>query len=109
MDKLEKVIEGLWRCELIHRGATLEESCNVCPYQRKPGETCEATELFFDARQILKAQEPVMVEERADTNTINCPKCGQQFARVGRDKSIYLDVDEDPNYCWNCGQAVKWE
>lgn len=57
----------------------------------------------------LKTQEPVMVEERADTDTINCPKCGQQFARVGRDKSIYLDTDEEPNYCPKCGQAVKWE
>jgi endogenous inhibitor of DNA gyrase (YacG/DUF329 family) len=50
-----------------------------------------------------------MVEERADTNTINCPKCGQQLARVGRDKSVYLDTDEEPNYCPKCGQAVKWE
>lgn len=58
---------------------------------------------------LLKAQEPVMVEERADTDTINCPKCGQQFARVGRDKSIYLDLDEEPNYCWRCGQEVRWE
>ena len=62
-----------------------------------------------DALALLKAQEPVMVEERADTDTINCPKCGQQFARVGRDKSIYLDTDEEPNYCPKCGQAVKWE
>ena len=60
-------------------------------------------------KHLLKAQEPVMVEERADTDTINCPKCGQQFARVGRDKSIYLDTDEEPNYCPKCGQAVKWE
>ena len=57
---------------------------------------------------VLKAQEPLMVEERADTDTINCPKCGQQFARVGRDKSVYLDLDEEPDYCWKCGQAVKW-
>ena len=63
----------------------------------------------YCADRIAKAQEPVMVEERADTDTVNCPKCGQQFAEIGRDKSIYLDADEEPNYCPKCGQAVKWE
>ena len=67
------------------------------------------TKVIDDIAALLKAQEAVMVEERTDTNTINCPKCGQQFARIGRDKSIYLDTDEEPNYCPKCGQAVKWE
>ena len=62
-----------------------------------------------DALALLRTQEPQMVEERADTDTINCPKCGQQFARVGRDKSIYLDTDEEPNYCPKCGQKLDWE
>ena len=69
-------------------------------------EYCEAVEIAIDA---LEAHEPVEVEERADTETINCPKCGQQLARVGYDKSIFLDTDETPNFCWVCGQAVKWD
>lgn len=84
--------------------------CDGCPYDYDCDVDEEvAVRLLNDAIALLKAQEPVMVEERAGTNTINCPKCGQQFARVGRDESIYLDTDEEPNYCPKCGQAVKWE
>ena len=100
MTDREKVIKGLECC--ITDGL---DCPNDCPYIGD----CNRKQLHTDALDLLKAQEPVMVEERADTDTINCPKCGQQFARVGRDKSIYLDTDEEPNYCPNCGQAVKWE
>ena len=82
--------------------------CEACPYNEGTDYGCRAR-LRDDIIELLKAQEPMVVEERADTDTINCPKCGQQFARVGRDKSIYLDTDEEPNYCPKCGQAVKWE
>lgn len=78
--------------------------CSECPY-----DSACLNRLKYDALELLKVQEPMMVEERADTDTINCPKCGQRFARVGYDKSIFLDTDETPNYCWVCGQAVKWE
>ena len=104
MTDREKVIRGLECCT--------KDECECCPYEN----VCfgdDEVELFDtlerDALALLKAQEPMMVEERTDTNTINCPKCGQQFARVGRDKSIYLDTDEEPNYCPKCGRAVKWE
>jgi hypothetical protein len=102
MPDVEKVIKAL---ECISNGA--KQPCRDCEYSKRE-EWCIA-ECAKDALALLKAQEPVMVEERADTDTINCPKCGQQFARVGRDKSIYLDTDEEPNYCPKCGQAVKWE
>ena len=96
MDR-EKVIKGL------------EEVQHYINVENLPAHTLKAKLVIDDAIALLKAQEPVMVEERADTDTINCPKCGQQFARVGRDKSIYLDTDEEPNYCPKCGRAVKWE
>ena len=108
----EKVIKGLECC--TKKVCIYKDTENECPYCELCGEYEDAfedctTALAKDAIALLKAQEPVMVEERADTDTINCPKCGQQFARVGRDKSIYLDTDEEPNYCPKCGQAVKWE
>ena len=104
----EKVVKGL---ECCISGNTAICKRVGCPYAEEHdgiGDTC-IDHLMADALALLKAQEPVMVEERADTDTINCPKCGQQFARGGRDKSIYLDTDEEPNYCPKCGQAVKWE
>jgi ssDNA-binding Zn-finger/Zn-ribbon topoisomerase 1 len=104
-EKREKVIRGL-ECCMSGQLDGLGCSRVPCPYNLF--EDCEGI-LHRDALALLKAQEPVMVEERADTNTINCPECGQRFARVGRDKSIYLDTDEEPNYCPKCGKAVKWE
>ena len=107
MTEREKVIKGL---ELCTFDGTIENCIKEgCPYLGGNGVGYCIDNLMRDALALLKAQEPVMVEERADADTINCPKCGQQFARVGRDKSIYLDTDEDPNYCPKCGQAVKWD
>lgn len=113
-EKRENVIRAMELCTSKIETRT-RVPCEICPYHNKKyhgvlgNGCCNARSLQGDVLTILKAQEPVMVEERADTNTINCPKCGQQFARVGRDKSIYLDTDEEPNYCPKCGQAVKWE
>ena len=105
-EKLEKIIKELECCVSLNNNWP---KCTNCDYADEfHNYDCE-TYLLRDALMLLKAQEPVIVEERADTGTINCPKCGQQFARVGRDKSIYLDTDEEPNYCPKCGQAVKWE
>ena len=58
MPDWEKVIRGLRCCRDIHVGATLEDSCNQCPYQKEKGRTCVADELFHDALALLKAQEP---------------------------------------------------
>lgn len=89
---------------------SVKPNCERCGYSCTKAEWVKIDrKLAIDILAMLKAQEPVIVEERADTDTINCPKCGQQFARVGRDKSIYLGTDEEPNYCMKCGQAVKWE
>ena len=98
----DKVIKGLECC--VKRNPDDKTRCGECPYEG----AC-LNRLKSDALTLLKAQEPMMIEERADTNTINCPKCGLQFARIGHDKSIYLDMDKEPNYCPECGQAVKWD
>ena len=53
-----------------------------------------------DAISLLKEQEPMMV--RLTTSTIRCPKCGKQITSRG---AIHREI----NFCWKCGQAVKWE
>lgn len=100
-ETMNKVIEGLRRCLLIHRGATLNESCNVCPYQKEQGQTCEATELVFDALALLKAQEPkppIIKENSYGWKFYYCPSCQKEFYQNNRF-----------SFCEKCGQAVKWE
>ena len=36
------------------------------------------------------------------TSTVRCPGCGKQITNRG---AIHPEI----NYCWKCGQAVKWE
>lgn len=49
----EKVIWGLKCCRNIHAGATLDDSCNKCPFQEEKGRTCEANELFHNALALI--------------------------------------------------------
>lgn len=102
MPDVEKVISELFKFREEMR------TCNSTTYVIA-SKKVRRMDLIDKTISLLQAQEPMMVKEMADTDTINCPKCGQQFARVGRDESIYLDTDEEPNYCPKCGQAVKWE
>lgn len=53
----EKVLKGLRCCRDIHLGATLDDSCNQCPFQQTRGETCDAHEMFYSAIALLKKQE----------------------------------------------------
>ena len=36
------------------------------------------------------------------TSTVRCPNCKKQITSRG---CIHREI----NYCWKCGQAVKWE
>ena len=104
MPNREKVIHGLRCCRSIHVGATLEDSCNQCPYQKEKGRTCVADELFHDAIAILKVQEPVKplkmeaehVRKEPVVFSYKCPvcMCGLQRHWV---------------VCPICGTGVKWE
>lgn len=101
MPDWEKVIRGLRCCRNIHVGATLEDSCNQCPYQKEKGRTCVADELFHDALALLKAQEPrtvLFISKVHEGMLGNCPTCGA-------DLMDYYNEE----HCGRCAQAVKWE
>ena len=88
MTEREKVIKGLRCCRDIHIGATLEDSCNICPYQVDYGRTCYADELFHDAIALLKAQEPrVMTLQEALGAEVNVDQCWLEVKGI---KQIYL-------------------
>ena len=55
---------------------------------------------LHEAAELLKEQEPMLV--KYTTSTIRCPKCNKQITNRG---ALHNDI----NYCWKCGQAVKWE
>lgn len=91
MPDKEKVVDALERCEPY-------ELCydDSCPYYR---ETACLEKLRQDALALLKEQEaaePVMKKGRWFT-VPTCRKCG-----------CFFTTGTKPNYCSNCGQAVKW-
>lgn len=93
MPDREKVIKGLECCKIPFT------KCydGGCPYFENDG--CKAR-LKGDALALLKAQEPInpiMVKGARSTYL----KCGYCYA--------WLPQNEKPNYCSNCGKAVKWD
>ena len=92
MDKIpgrEKIIKGL---ECCIGGFPGEKNCKQCQY-RPHIDGCKSGAIM-DALALLKAQEPM--EPRFDTWWFVCGNCEQS-------------IEEDYNYCPNCGRQVKWE
>lgn len=106
MDKLEKVMKGLECCSQM-----AGEMCRNCPYANEceegKGILAGAAHLAADALELLKAQEPILLENQhkpgghfinANSPWISrCPQCGKKVE--GR----------QTKFCKYCGQAVKWE
>lgn len=102
MTEREKVIKGLACCGI-------DECDDSCPYFRSCDEddlgSCRAT-LHRDALSLLKAQEPILLENQhkpyghiinANSPWISrCPKCGKKIE------------GKQTRFCKYCGQAVKW-
>ena len=99
MDDLrEKVINGLECCA---SGNMCKEKC---PYDELGYAWTECVRpLAEDALTVLKKLVPCSPIKSPNYNYsyygYNCPKCGHTL-RVGEYR---------PNYCEECGQAVKWE
>ena len=97
MDR-EKVIKGLEK--LIDNAgcvAIYAADCKSCPYISVNG--C-IDQIHKDALELLEAQEPKQMHVTADINYRKigeCPNCGK-----------LINSGDYPNYCGNCGQAVKW-
>jgi len=60
---------------------------------------CITADEAEEIAKLLKEQEPILV--KYTTSTIRCPKCNKQITNRG---ALHNDI----NYCWKCGQAVKW-
>ena len=96
MPDREKVIKGL---ECYIGGFSGEENCKQCQY-RPHRDGCKSGAIM-DAIALLKAHEPKPVHVTAEINNRKigeCPNC-----------SKVMNSGDYPNYCGQCGQAVKWE
>lgn len=53
-------------------------------------------DIIHDALALLKVQEPMQIIKVGYYDHGKCPKCDRYVSRYS-------------NFCWYCGQAVKWE
>lgn len=97
MADMEKLLDGL------HCRATNfpEKDCAHCHYGIQMGRRwgCDFMRMCGDAIALLKAQEPkqAKIEGNDMINIGFCPNCGKLLQPWGA------------KYCYDCGQAVKWE
>ena len=89
MDR-EKVVKAL---ECLKEGSY----CECCNY--KPYDDC-IKRVATDAIALLKEQEPAepVIKKGRLFTAPTCRKCG-----------YFFPTGTKPNYCQECGQAVKWE
>jgi hypothetical protein len=98
-----KVLRALKQHLIVHDGG---EECVGCPYSDFEMLECER-QLYRDVEELLKAQEPILLENQhkpygISTNANSpwisrCPRCGKKVE------------GKQARFCKYCGQAVKWE
>lgn len=104
MTDREKVIKGLECCMV---GDGNDPDCEICPYATVGDDTCQTMdELFSDALELLKAQEPVEPQHLHDKSRLplKCGNCGAFIIIIGG-----FCGDYKAKFCCECGRPVKWE
>ena len=97
---MEKVIKGL-ECHRIDNNHRIK--CADCPYYVDDDNHIRCVNVLHDdAIALLKEQIPQLVDDKQEVGGVLsafCPSCG---------RGLY-DKNLATKYCYNCGQAVKWE
>ena len=96
----EKVVSGLRHCLFDHAALDILDvtnHCNGCPYYTSPECECD---LYYDALELLKTQEPVEPLLALNDGEHKLWQCGNCKVAV---------FTRDSKYCHNCGKAVKWD
>lgn len=110
----EKVLHGLNSCGFCDGVPNI---CEVteCPYRGNKGWCVH--ELAHDAGMLIgelmresEAVEPEPKDVIYDDvhRSVYCPSCDNRLAGLTNNGAVALETEETPNYCWMCGQAVKW-
>ena len=107
----EKVIKGLTLCTTINKVRPIE-TCKKCHYfirDNEPDAEC-IDMLMLDALELLKEQEPMKPTVAVDTWI--CSNCGHALESqtlIDDKENPQVLVNEQYNFCPQCGKAVKWE
>jgi hypothetical protein len=107
----EKVIKGLEICSAGEWNSTGGRNHTDCPYYPAGYTGCTCKPLMLDALALLRAQEQVEPKEviyDEEHRSVYCPACNNRLAGLTYSGAVALETEETPNYCWMCGQAVKW-
>ena len=100
----EKVIKGLECC--IN---PVPHICRKCSYKGTPDDYphCVHSRLQTDALELLKEQEPILLENQHKPYGISTNANSPWISRCPRcDKKIEC---KQTRFCKYCGQAVKWD
>lgn len=104
----KQIIEALKICSVeTPQDEYLCKKCYIYPFstggRMSTGRTC-FEHLTQDATAILQKAVPVapMPIPEDDFMVVQCPNC--QHDIMGG-----IDAEEEPSYCWMCGQTLNWE
>ena len=99
----------------ISMNAASERLQNFAIEWEEHNERFENINPFFVALRIVRdksleweAQEPKEVIYNNEHKSVYCPSCDNRLAGLTSSGAVTLETEETPNYCWMCGQAVKW-
>ena len=108
MGLTEKVLLGL-ACCLPEKEEDAEQGCSKCPYNDQCGDADQdvmvRVQIIEDIRNVLKKQEPQKMKNIVGTAVSamgECPSCGRRL------NTSFLPGQIKTKFCYNCGQAVKW-
>lgn len=73
------------------------ESCSIIPFDEDSQRVCNL------AIHALKKQIPKKPVYNCNNEVIHCPNC--DYDLMG---GIEIDAEEEPDYCWKCGQKLDW-
>lgn len=59
-------------------------------------------------KTLSKVQKPKEVIYDDVHMSVYCPSCDNRLAGMTYSGVVSLEIEKIPNYCWMCGQAVKW-
>ena len=101
-EKVVKTIEGLKELR-----SYFHAMAGIASTRQGRANHIKSERIIGDSLALLEKLGPMEVSEWPDE--FLCPTCKTRLAGRSSDDCILLETNETPNFCWVCGQAVKWD